>query len=184
MDFTEEFIKRLYDGEHDAWRIFSSHANRLVGAICRNMGLYGKEADAIITDAVARVYFNLRSGKVEDPSKLIKYLGGVARNCVFEYLRRRRDHPMDPDELENMADFFEESYVLSERAIALEDFLEAYAEKSKDHRLEVQLLRANVVEEMTLRELAEVFDMSKSSIKRKIDNVKNLSRSWMSKNFN
>lgn len=129
-----EQMARLRNRDQNALEQLSAQYRPYVCAILANM-LQGVGTQSDVEELSADVFLSLwqNADKVE-PGKLRPWLGTAARNRAKVWLRKRRDLPMDLDEipLPDGADSLEDQIIRAELALAVRKAVDSLRPKDRE----------------------------------------------------
>lgn len=159
-------MRRVAQGDTEAFQaLIEAHQARVVGTVAKMLG-DDVDSEDIAQQVFIRVWKS--AGRYRPTAKFTTWLFKIARNLVFNELRRRRRHPVTPLQLEEEEHFFQPadagmppdaSLLDSELNDAIQLAIDALPETQ---RMAVILRR---YEEMPYEDIGEVLGLSIPAVK-------------------
>ena len=100
MSFTDEFptsdipststdlLKRIVNGEQEAWERFVAIYSALIYSRCRRLGVRPCDSADIVQDVLERVYKSIGTFRRDQPDQgLRRWLKTIARNVIIDYFK-------------------------------------------------------------------------------------------------
>jgi len=185
-----ELVARAKAGDRAAIRIIVRQNNRRLFRVARSILKDDWEAEDAVQEAYVRAFNQLSS--FEGRSKLSTWLTRIVANEALGRLRRRRPETATAAELDTVAGqdaatiipFPLTAQLDPERAMAQSE-INAMLEKAIDALPDVYriVLVARVIEEMSVEETAELFDLKPETVKTRLHRARALLRQDMEQTF-
>jgi RNA polymerase sigma factor (sigma-70 family) len=83
-------------GEEAAWRAFLDRYGRLITSVILRSGASLSDAEEVYQNSVQAIFEGL--GKLNDPTKIVAWVAGVARRQTFYFLRSRARETVESQE--------------------------------------------------------------------------------------
>ena len=185
-----ELVTRAKAGDRAAIRTIVRQNNRRLFRVARSILKDDWEAEDAVQEAYVRAFNQLAS--FEGRSKLSSWLTRIVANEALGRLRRRRPEAATAAELDAAAGqdaatiipFPLTAQLDPERAMAQSE-INAMLEKAIDALPDIYrvILVARVIEEMSVEETAELFDLKPETVKTRLHRARALLRQDMEQNF-
>ena len=87
---STELLKRIVNGEQEAWERFVAIYSALIYARCRRLGVRPCDSADIVQDVLERVYKSIGTFRRDQPNQgLRRWLKTIARNVIVDYFNER-----------------------------------------------------------------------------------------------
>jgi RNA polymerase sigma-70 factor (ECF subfamily) len=164
-----ETIQKAQEGDDDAYNdIVRLYRRRILGTVYRLIGRT-EDVEDVAQDVFVRLYYSLK--QLREPGVFEPWLYKLTTNAAYDYLRKRRRAASHV----RMADMSEEQMVVADAAESgrrasderkqteVRELLDALFVEVKDE--DRVLLTLKEIEGLTLKELAEIYDVNENALK-------------------
>jgi len=164
-----ETIQKAQEGDDDAYNdIVRLYRRRILGTVYRLIGRT-EDVEDVAQDVFVRLYYSLK--QLREPAVFEPWLYKLTTNAAYDYLRKRRRAASHV----RMADMSEEQMVVADAAESgrrasderkqteVRELLDALFVEVKDE--DRVLLTLKEIEGLTLKELAEIYDVNENALK-------------------
>ncbi len=147
--------------------LYRRYSNKVYGKCISLLKSESLASDAV-QDIFTKIFLNI--SKFQEKSKFSTWLYSITYNYCIDFLRKqKKEHALFSSEMENPPDLEDEvpdHYLLEMQVSQLKEVLEAIPPGDK----EVLLMKYR--EELSIKDIAEIFDKTESAIKMKIKRAK------------
>ena len=164
-----ETIQKAQEGDDDAYNdIVRLYRRRILGTVYRLIGRT-EDVEDVAQDVFVRLYYSLK--QLREPGVFEPWLYKLTTNAAYDYLRKRRRAASHV----RMADMSDEHMVVADAAESgrrasderkqteVRELLDALFVEVKDE--DRVLLTLKEIEGLTLKELAEIYDVNENALK-------------------
>jgi RNA polymerase sigma-70 factor (ECF subfamily) len=165
------WMEQIKGGNLDALRdLIEAHQHRVIGTVAKMLG-DDSDAEDIAQQVFIRVWKS--AGRYEPTAKFTTWLFKIARNLVFNELRRRKRHPthsldrpLDPDEPERVRQVADTSVKAPDTTL-LDAEMQTAIQRAIDDLPETQRMAVVLrrYDDISYEEIAEILDLSVPAVK-------------------
>ena len=160
-------MERIKCGDLEAFQaLVEAHQARVVGTVAKMLG-DDTDSEDIAQQVFLRVWNS--AARYEPHAKFTTWLFTIARNLVFNELRRRKRHPSVPLEREQEEHAFqaEDTRMKSPAAVMLDTEMQSAIQKAIDGLPEVQRMAVVLrrYQDVSYEEIAEILKLSVPAVK-------------------
>jgi len=178
-------INSLLAGDEAAFELIFERYKRLVASIAGRFFRQAEQIEEIIQITFSKAYFEIERFRGDNDMSLGSWLGRIAANACLDVLRAQKRKPenliceLTEDESTSLLDFAAHDGGHSEKSHIDRDLAEKLLSKlAAEDRVVLQLLHA---EEMSVTEIAEIMNWSRSKVKLRAWRARNALRKVLKK---
>ena len=178
-------INSLLAGDDVAFELIYERYKRLVASIAGRFFRQSEQVEEIIQITFSKAYFEMTRFRGDHDLSLGSWLGRIATNACLDLLRTQKRKPenliceLTEDESTSLLDFTAHNGCHSEKSHIDRDLATKLLSKlAAEDRVVLQLLHA---EEMSVTEIAEIMNWSRSKVKLRAWRARNALRKVLKK---